>query len=424
MNQHEEQYQLVVDLYSKCINPFRREGLEFFGLDQPVIKAVGSYLYLADGRRLLDFCASFGAATLGHTAPELLDHLVSVLADSLPVINPWGISSEPAELADRLLKLAPEYDKVYFALSGAEGIETAGKLAMAKTGRMKFLSMQGGYHGSTCAATALSDNELWHGKLPGRTLEVDHFSGDDIQSVAKLLETEEYAAVVFEAVQCMSGRGALSEQFLLKLSAICRSTGTVLVCDEVMTGLGRCGAWLSYQALVNDGFNPDICVVSKGLTGGLLPISAVLMTQLVYDALFGASYGRGHGSTFSSYRIGTACGLKMLDLLEAHGIPQRARTSGEALITGLKAIARRYSVISAVNGLGLSISVRIAEKPHPSGYSQTVLFLQRMIAGGVLATIAPCDARYVRFTPPLNVSEAEIGEFLSVMEQVSMDLAG
>lgn len=423
MNQHHDHYQLVVDLYSQCINPFRRQGLEFFGLDQPIIKATGSYLYLADGRRLLDFCASFGAATLGHAPPELLDHLVPVLADSLPVINPWGISSEPAKLADRLLKLAPGYDKVYFALSGAEGIETAVKLAMAKTGRTKFLSMQSGYHGSTCAATALSDNELWRGALPSHALDVAHFSSDEIERVAELLETKEYAAVFLEAVQCMSGRGALSEQFLQKLSALCHSTGTLLVCDEVMTGLGRCGAWLSYQAIVNDGFSPDICVVSKGLTGGLIPVSAVLMTQPVYDALFGASYGRGHGSTFSSYRIGAACGLKMLDLLEAYEIPQQARTSGEALIAGLEAIAHKYSVISAVSGLGLSISVRIADKPHPGEYSQTVLFLQGLIAGGVLATIAPCDTRYLRFTPPLNVSHAELGEFLSVMEQVSMDLS-
>lgn len=410
-------YRAAVRRHSRCINPYKAGSLKYFGLDAPVTGAAGSFLHLADGRKLLDFCAGFGAATLGHNPRGLTGHMRDVIAAPLPNLHPWGIAAEPGALAARLLTLAPGYDKVHFALSGSEAVETAIKVALAATGRTRFAALRAGYHGSTCAATALNDAPLWRDSVPQHPLRVRHFGVEHEPELAEQLHTRRYAALILEVMPGSSGLGPLTRPYLQHLRKLCRATGTLLIVDEVMTGLGRCGAWLGYQRVAPSGFAADVCVVSKGLTGGMFPISAVLMTEAVYAGLFGASQGRSHGSTFSNYRIGAACGLRMLDLLHRTDAPARAARAGAMLASGLRDIARRRGGIAEPVGLGLSIAFRVLGDGEGAGAPRSVEFLRHLIDGGVLATLAPCDLRHVRITPPLNVSDAHVDRFLTQVER-------
>ncbi|MCP1292452.1 aminotransferase class III-fold pyridoxal phosphate-dependent enzyme, partial [Chromobacterium sp. S0633] len=196
---------------------------------------------------------------------------------------------------------------------------------------------------------------------------------------------------------------------LAELAALCRRHGARLIYDEALSGLGRCGAWFAYQALGAPA--PDLLIVAKGLSGGVLPVSALLFRQDIYQAVFARpGCAKIHGSTFGGNRLALSCGLRMLELLRQLDAPARARESGRAL-------RRRWREAGLegfeLEGQGLMLALRAGPAAQDRlGEGAAGLLWLQLLQEGVLTVPAAHDAAALRLLPPLNVAEAELDFFL------------
>jgi acetylornithine/succinyldiaminopimelate/putrescine aminotransferase len=256
------------------------------------------------------------------------------------------------------------------------------------------------------AATGLAGGGPWRDPFPDLWLDTVHVAPDDLQALDDALDASPAAAFILEVVQATGGGAAWSPEALLQAGEACRCRGTLMILDEVLTGLGRTGRWFAFHT-AGDAFQPDMVVVSKALTGGLVPISAVLMTDPVYEATFREGRAKIHGSTFSGSRLATACGLAVLDLIEEEGVLDRVWLSSQALRLGLERLALG-GLIGQVRGSGLALGVEIlGEEPAAAAAACCLDLMDR----GVLTNIAAHAPQFLKLTPPLTISLQEIAHF-------------
>ncbi|UGA37851.1 aminotransferase class III-fold pyridoxal phosphate-dependent enzyme [Chromobacterium haemolyticum] len=197
------------------------------------------------------------------------------------------------------------------------------------SGRRRALSFDGGFHGLTLEATSLAGSDFWRQGLP-RSEDCAVLPWGDLAAAAAELARGDVAAVLLEPVQGSAGARAWRGEALSELAELCRRHGARLIYDEALSGLGRCGAWFAYQALGAPA--PDMLIAAKGLSGGVLPVSALLFREDIYQAVFARpGCAKIHGSTFGGNRLALCCGLRMLSLLRQLDAPARARERGEAL---------------------------------------------------------------------------------------------
>lgn len=403
----------IFQRYAEYINPFKVDSLRSIEFDRLFIEAKGCYLFDENGNAYLDLVAGFGSNTLGHCHSQLLNKMTETLMLAKPNINPWGIAPEAAKLAEKLVLCSKnKLNKVYFASSGAEAIDSALKFAMAHTQRISFIAVRNGFHGLTLATTSLSDNVLWHNGLPSFTLDVDYININDLEELTNYLKRKPVAAIILEPIQGSSAAGAWDGEILNELANLAKRYGTLLIIDEVMTGLGRTGDWFAYQTLCPD-LNPDIVVTSKGLTGGLIPLSAVLMTDEIYHAMFSDSLGANHAATFSGNHLAMSCGLAVLEITERETLLTNARVCGDLFKEALHQLASRQLPIRNINVTGLCITFTIAEDEcYPLSATDICLNLLRE---GVLTALTPHHPDTIRLTPPLNISATEIQKFIAAL---------
>ncbi|WP_197465956.1 aspartate aminotransferase family protein [Chromobacterium sp. F49] len=394
------------DAYEACVNPAWREILRQCGLDAQPAAADGSWLLRDDGRRLLDFVAGYGAAALGHNPPALSALLAQDLMDPAPNLHPLGWSAPAGELAAGLLDLAGlAGGKALFASSGAEAVEGALKLARMACGRARAIAFEGGFHGLTLAATQLAGSDFWRQGLPEDEALL-RLPWGDLAAAEAALAANDVAAVVLEPVQGSAGARAWRADALHGLAALCRRHGAWLIYDEAQSGLGRCGAWFAYQAL--GGPPPDMLLLAKGLTGGIVPVSAILFRDAIYQAVFARpGCAKIHGSTFGGNRLAMRCGLHMLAALRGIDAPARAAARSAYL--------RRAwpDGLFALEGAGLMLALRATPRAKRRFGEQAAgaLWLQ-LLSEGVLTAPAAHDADALRLLPPLTVGEDELDYFL------------
>lgn len=402
--------------YSKYVNPYKPKFLYSIGIEDDFIKAKDCYLYNKHGQDYLDLVSGFGANNLGHNNDELIESVKIYLSEEQPIINPWGIPKEISYLSKKLISLTKnKLGKVYFSSTGSEAVESSLKFAMACTKRNKLISVKNGFHGLTMFSTQLTDNALWKDFLPNINLGIDYISINDIDSIKDLLETNDYAAIIIESIQGSSGSGVWTKEALKSLSDLSKNHGALLIIDEVMTGLGRIGHWFAYQSLY-PGLVPDMIIVSKGLSGGITPNSAVLMTNSVYKGMFGGSaMGGRHGSTFSGNSFSAFCGLSVIDIIEKNGLLKNAIYSGKLFQKGLLDLKNKGFPIGEISIFGLSISFEIVNDPKNSISAQKACM--DLVKNRVLTTIAPHNKEYIRITPPLNIKREDVFKFLEILNK-------
>jgi acetylornithine/succinyldiaminopimelate/putrescine aminotransferase len=402
--------------YASSVNPYRVELFDALGWTEEMTRAEGAWMEGAGGQRYLDMCCGFGASALGHNHPAITEAATATLAAKRPATVPLGVPAEVGELARSLCLVAGAgLRKAYFANSGAEGIEAALKLAMIRTGRARFVSFEGGYHGLTLGALGVMGGGEWRAPLPqlAATSRVVPFG--DLDAVEAALATGEVAAVITEVVQGAGGGRAWTGEALLALASLCRRHGALLVLDEVLTGIGRTGAWFAFQA-VAPGLMPDVVVASKGLTGGIAPFAAVLTTDDVFDAAF-APPGRAfvHGSTFSGYALGVAIARAAIGVVDREGLLARATDAGARLTEGLRALERDGLGVTDVRGRGLLVFARVSDGEDLDDPSVANACAQVLRARGVIVALAAHAPAYVKLTPPLTITDAEIDHFLGAL---------
>ncbi|RAJ33145.1 acetylornithine aminotransferase [Kitasatospora sp. SolWspMP-SS2h] len=380
------------------IERYRHALMNNYGTPRiPLVRGEGPLLWDADGKRYLDLVGGIAVNALGTAHPAIVEAVTRQLTTLGHVSNLF--TAEPTiELAEKLVELDGRPGKVFFCNSGTEANEAAFKISRL-TGRTHLVSLRGAFHGRTMGALALTAQP---GKqdpfrpLPG---DVSHVPLGDVEALRAAVTTDT-AAVFLEPIQGENGAIPLPEGYLRAAREITRATGTLLVLDEIQTGIGRTGHWYAHQA--TEGVDPDLVTLAKGLGGGL-PIGAVLAFGPAADLL-----GPGHhGTTFGGNPVVAAAGLAVLDTIERQGLLEHAAKLGERLRTGIEAIGD--PLVDHVRGkgllLGIVLTAPVAGKVQAAAQE-----------AGFLVNAATADA--VRLVPPLVLTEEQADTFLAALPEI------
>ncbi|MFI1941311.1 acetylornithine transaminase [Streptomyces purpureus] len=360
----------------------------------PLVRGEGCTVWDADGNAYLDFVGGIAVNALGHAHPAVVEAVSRQIA-SLGHVSNLFVAEPPVALAERLLQLFGRPGKVFFCNSGAEANEAAFKIGRL-TGRRHVVATEGGFHGRTMGSLALTGQP---GKqepflpLPG---DVTHVPYGDVQALRAAV-TEDTAMVVIEPIQGENGVVVPPAGYLTAAREITRATGTLLVLDEVQTGIGRTGHWFEHQG--HEGVEPDVVTLAKGLGGGL-PIGATVAFGAAAD-LFGPGH---HGTTFGGNPVSCAAGLAVVDTLAADGALDEVKRLGEKLRNGIEAL--NHPLVSYVRGAGLLLGIVLTEPRAPQAQ-------QAAQGAGVLVNAPAPDV--VRIMPPLIVGDAEVDAFLQAL---------
>jgi ornithine--oxo-acid transaminase len=420
--------------YARHVNPQWVRVLELLQMNVDYVRCEGAELFTADGRRILDFLSGYCVHNVGHNHPRVVAAIKEELDRHGPAMLQSHAPGAAGELAARLCaKAGGRLTKAFFASSGSEGIETVIKFARAHTERSGLLHADGGFHGLTCGALSLISNPFWgagFGPLLPHTAAVPF---GDLDALAAQLRTKRFAAFVVEPVQAESGIRVPDHRYLETAQALCREAGTLFVLDEVQTGLHRTGPFLAAHHF---GLDPDMVVLAKALSGGLVPSGAVLFSDAIYDSVY-SSLSRAfvHTSTYSENGLAMRAGLATLDVLEDEGLGTRATHVGEYLRRRLARRLSRYEMVAEVRGLGmlsgiafraprslrLRVSFEALAKVHAGLFGQ-MLVMRLFRQGDMLTQICGNDFGVLKVAPPLVVGEAHVDEFVDAVEQVVEDM--
>jgi ornithine--oxo-acid transaminase len=416
-------------LNDRHLNPQLGRIVRTLGCDRPWAHGEGAHLVDADGHRYLDLLCGYGVFAVGRNHPGVIAALEEVMAARTPNLPQLGVSLLPGVLAERLLERAPaSVDAVVPANSGAEAVEAAMKLARAATGRPRILHLEHAFHGLTLGALSLNGNAEFRDGFGPLLDGCAPVPLGDLDALERELARGDVAAFLVEPVQ---GKGVHlpPDGWLAAAQARCRAAGTLFVCDEVQTGLGRTGRFL---ALEHSDLEPDMVCLAKALSGGFVPCGALLVSRAVVDRTFdGMERGVRHGSTFGGNDLAAAAGLATLEVLEREGLVERAARLGDLLLELTRALVERYEVVREVRGLGLMWAIelqaprgaaarsmwRAVERRQPGLFAQLVtvpLFHDHRI----LCQVAGHRMNVVKALPALVVSEDDIHGFAMALEEV------
>ncbi|KUN76885.1 acetylornithine transaminase [Streptomyces griseoruber] len=373
----------------------------------PLVRGEGARLWDADGREYTDFVGGIAVNALGHAHPAVVEAVSRQIA-SLGHVSNLFIAEPPVALAERLLHHFGRDGKVFFCNSGAEANEGAFKIGRL-TGRPHMVATHGGFHGRTMGALALTGQP---GKqepflpLPG---EVTHVPYGDAQALAAAV-TEDTALVIIEPVQGENGVVVPPAGYLKAARAITAATGSLLVLDEVQTGIGRTGQWFEYQA--HEGVLPDVVTLAKGLGGGL-PLGATVAFGRAAELLRPGH----HGTTFGGNPVACAAGLAVLDTIENEGLLENVKRQSEKLRGGIEGLG--HPLIDYVRGAGLLLGIVLSEPLAPQ-------VQQAAQEAGFLVNAPAPDV--VRLMPPLNLGDDAVEAFLvalpGILDTASGDGSG
>ncbi|MFB7378823.1 acetylornithine transaminase [Kitasatospora purpeofusca] len=363
----------------------------------PLVRGEGSTLWDADGKAYTDLLGGIAVNALGTAHPAVVEAVSRQIA-TLGHISNLFLAEPTVALAERLLELDGRPGRVFFCNSGAEANEAAFKISR-RTGRTHLVALEGAFHGRTMGALALTGQPAKQEPfrpLPG---DVTHVPFGDVEALRAAVTTET-AAVFLEPIQGENGAVPLPDGYLRAAREITRATGTLLVLDEIQTGVGRTGHWFAHQAF--DGVEPDVVTLAKALGGGL-PIGAVLAFGEAAELLTPGQ----HGTTFGGNPVVAAAALAVLDTIGSEGLLEHARKIGERLRHGVEAIDD--PLVSHVRGAGLLLGIVLTAPVS----AKVQAGLQE---AGFLVNAAVPDA--VRLAPPLVLTEQEADAFLAALPAV------
>jgi ornithine--oxo-acid transaminase len=415
------------DLYARTINPQFMRVLKTIGFDRVWTRAEGQYLYDDEGHRYLDLLGGFGMFNVGRNNPRVRAALVEALELETPGSVQLGVSLLPGLLAEELLRKTPgRIERVLFTSSGTEAVEAALKLGRAATGRSRVVSSEHGFHGLTLGSLSATGDEYFVDRfgplLPG----FSRVPFGELDQLEHELRNEDVALFLVEPVQ---GKGVNLPPagYLEEAQALCRRYGTLFAVDEVQTGFGRTGRLFAFE---HWGLEPDLVTVAKSLSGGYVPVGALLMSRAVYDAVFDSlQHSVSHGSTFAPNDLAMAAGIATLRELDEQGLPQRAARLGELLLDRTRALAEEHEVVREARGLGLmwamefgqpesgSVAWRVLERMQEGLFAQLVvvpLFTRHRILSQVAGHALPV----LKALPPLVMSEQDVATFVTALDDV------
>jgi ornithine--oxo-acid transaminase len=416
--------------YADYVNPEWVRLLDLLGMNVRYRRCAGTELFAEDGRVFLDFLSGYCVHNTGHNHPDILAALKRELDLSGPAMLQSHVPDIAGQLACELTQRTGHHlTKAFFCSSGSEGVETVIKFARARTRRNGIVYARGAFHGLTCGALSLMGSPFWRegfGPMLAQTFEVPF---NDPAALAQVLDKERIGAVVLEPVQGEAGMVLPNPGYLAEVQSLCRKHGALFVLDEVQTGVGRTGRFLAAQ---HYGVSPDMIVLAKALSGGLVPVAAVLMTEDIYDAVYG-SLRRAiiHTSTYSENGLAMRAGLATLEVLDREHLVERSDEMGKHLRARLRDVLSKYEMVSEVRGLGLmngivfqpprQLRLKLAFEAfkaiHPGMFGQ-MMVRRLFIDHRILSQICGNNFMVLKVAPPLVVTEAQLDVYVTAVTTV------
>lgn len=427
----EEREQERYSLHARYLNEMMVRVLQTLGFNAGFCTGEGQYLFDRAGERYLDLLSGWGVFGIGRNHPLLRETLTKVLAGSLPNLVQMDVSVLAGLLAERLLRHAPYLERVYFGNSGTEAVETAIKFARRATGRPGIVYCAHAFHGLTYGALAANGDEIFKEgfgpHLPGFT----KIPFNDLSALEKALAERDAAAFLVEPIQ---GKGVNIPDgiYLRGAQALCRKYGTLLVADEIQTGLGRTGRFLAVE---HWGVEPDMVLLAKTLSGGHVPVSAVLARRGIMEKVFNRmDRAVVHGSTFGKNDLAMAAGLATLEVIESEGLIEKAAKTGARLLAAFESMAERHEFVHAARGKGLMIGIEFGP-PQSLKLKASWSFLEAVSTGlfcqlitiplfkdhKILVQVAGHASHTVKLLPALVITEADCEWIERAFEAVIAD---
>ena len=416
-------------LHAKYLSPQLPRVLETLGFDRFYERGEGCYLYDRDGRRYLDFLSGFGVYALGRSHPTVLDALHQALDADLPNLVQLDCALLPGVLAEALVaKAHPGIERVFFTNSGAEAIETAIKFARRATKRNRILYCDHAFHGLTTGALALNGGREFRKGFGDLLPDADRVPFGNLDALARQLRRNDVAALIVEPIQG-KGVNVAADEFWPAAEELCRRHKTLLVVDEIQTGMGRTGRFFCHE---HWGIRPDIITMSKALSGGYVPVGAMLCSARISDSVY-SSMDRAvvHSSTFGTNQLAMVAGLATLQAFDDEDIVDRARHTGDVFAKALAPLVERHEFLHEVRGKGLMIGLvfgppktralrmrwRAVEAMRTALFSQLVV-VPLFHRHGVITQVAADGMNVVKLLPPLIAGEEEIDYFVRALDDV------
>ncbi|MFJ2721264.1 aspartate aminotransferase family protein [Streptomyces sp. NPDC087437] len=401
----------VLQLYRAHLSKGRATLAELFGTHMEV-ESQGAWLTTSDGERFLN-AGGYGVFIMGARHPVVMEEVRRQL-ETHPVATRILLEPTVARAAEALVSVAPEgLDRVHFALSGAEAVETGLKLARAN-GRKRTVSMKGGYHGKTLGALSATAKDVYQAPFRPLIPNVVHLPFGDIDALrAELSQHPGEACVLIEPVQGEGGVVIPPKGYLKQVEEAVREFDGFLVLDEVQTGFGRLGEWWGLDA---EGIRPDVLLAGKALGGGVVPVSAALATREAFRPFDKDPYV--HTATFSGQPLLMAAVQGTVRAIREEELVPRARELGARLLPRITEIAQRNipDLVVEVRGQGLLIGVELVE-PGLAGELLIELFNH-----GVVANHSMNGSSVVRFTPPATLTDRDVEFLLDSLDKATVDL--
>jgi len=404
-------------LHARFLNEQIVRVLKTAGYDVGFVRSKGQYLWDRAGTKYLDLISGFGVFAIGRNHPRVQEALRQVLESDLPNLVQMDVSPLAGILAERLLARVPHLEKVFFANSGTETVEAAIKFARAATKRTAIAYCSQAFHGLSYGALSLNGNAIFRKGMEGFLPDCMEVPFNDLNALEDVLKSKRFAGFFVEPIQ---GKDVNipGDGYLMGVQVLCQRYGTLFVADEIQMGLGRTGKFL---AVDYEGAEPDMVLLAKALSGGEIPVGAVLARKWVFDKLFNRmDRAVVHGSTFAKNNMAMAAGLATLAVLDDECLIERAAEKGERLLSFFRVIQQRYELIKAVRGKGLMIGIEFGAPKslalkmqwHALETARSGLFCQTITLPlfkehNILVQVAGIGSHTIKLQPPLIISDED-----------------
>ena len=429
--QQDRQY----ELHERYVNPAFVKMIRTIGFDKGYVRGQGAWLFDEEGNRYLDLLTGWGVFALGRNHPKVRSILEQVLSRDMPNLVRMDCSLLAGLVAEKLTHHAcsdsgRDLTRVFFCNSGTESVEAAIKFARCYTRKPRILFCDHAFHGLTVGSLSLNGSDFFRERFGSLMPDTAKVPFNDLAALEKALHEKDAAAFIVEPVQGKTC-AVVADGYLAEAGRLCRKAGALLVADEVQCGLGRTGKWFAHQHWPE--VEPDIVCVAKALSGGYVPVGAVIAAPRIMDSVFDSmEHCVIHSNTFGQNDLAMAAALATLQVMEEEKLADNAARLGAKAIARLTGIGKTCPFVFEVRGKGLMFGIDF-RRPEGSVklkaawdalhllnegvFSQTVI-MPLLHEHRILAQVAGYHTELIKFLPPLNIAEEDLDYFLSAIEKV------
>jgi len=422
------------DLHAKHVNPAFVKMLKAIGFDKEYVRGEGPYLWDAEGNKYLDLLTGWGVFALGRNHPKVKAILRQLLEEDHPNLVRMDCSTLSGLVAEKLTGHAGgDLSRVFFCNSGTESIEGAIKFARCFTNRRDIVFCDHAFHGLTTGALSVNGADFFRERFGDLLPGTSKVPFNDLAALEQALSSKRVAAFILEPVQGKSCE-VVADGYLAEARRLCTKYGTLLVIDEVQSGLGRTGKWFCFQHWPD--VDPDIVCTAKALSGGFVPVGAIITRPKVMDCVFsGMERCVVHSNTFGQNDLAMASALASLLVIEEDKLVENAAAMGDYVLGRLKAMAPTCPFVSDVRGKGLMFALDFARPKEGLklklawdalhklnfGVFGQMIIIPLLQKHRILAQVAGYHTEVIKFLPPITVTKADMDWFCDALQVVLDD---